>query len=228
MTQPNEVVTRKDQLTFSGVVFREFIAKLSGMEFPVENGQPKTHIQFVDMKIIRTIAPYPHPAAEIVMNRANKAGKTSDLSPWGRLIISSDDQGYPDIVELIGKELHMNASEKIIEADPERGREAGSFIVWEILSVDGVDNRIHNEDGPPAEAIADESVPNPKAPGGEVNEADLLTLIDGKTIGEFTAAALALPLPAHLRAGLLDANDLIPKWISSGKVTTDGNTYTVV
>ncbi len=56
----------------------------------------------------------------------------------------------------------------------------------------------------------------------------MLNLIDGKTIGEFTSAAIALNMPAPLRKSLLDSNDLVPGWVASGVVTTDGNTYTKV
>lgn len=146
MTQQHAPITRRDQLTISGVVFREFKAKLEGMDFPVENGQPKSKLQFVGVEIIRTLQAYPHPALEITMNRANQKGEVSDRSPWGRLIISSDEQGYPDITELMGKTLHMNGTEQIIPADPAKGRDAGMFVTWEILSVDGVDKRTPPEE----------------------------------------------------------------------------------
>ncbi len=150
MTNQHEIVTRVDQLTFSGVVFTEFKGKLVDMEFPVENGTPKTKLQFVEMNVIKTKAPYLHPAAEIVMNRANRKGETSDRGTWGKLIVSSDAQGYLDITELKGHTLHMVATENKIEARPERGTEAGSFTTWEILSVDGVDKRPPSDDSAPA------------------------------------------------------------------------------
>ncbi len=142
MTQPSDVVTRRDQLTYSGVVFREFVGKLENMEFPVENGQAKTKWHFVDLKMIDTIQAYPHPACEIIMNRANKAtGAVSDRGPWGMAIISSDEQGYPDITDLIGHTLHMKATERTIPADPAKKQEESMFLTWEVLSVDGEDNR---------------------------------------------------------------------------------------
>lgn len=227
MTQPNDVVTRRDQLAVSGPVFREFKAKLANMEFPIENNRAKAKLQFTEMNVIEAVAPYPHPAGEITLNRTGaNGGRPSDRSPWGRLLVSSDEQGYPDLLELIGHTLHIQAIEQKIEADPERGREAGSFLNWIILSVDGVDKRPQPEDASNPAPAAD-----PKASGtsnGAVSEEDLLTLLDGKTIGEFTVAAVQLPLPAQLRARLLDANDLIPGWLATGKVTTDGNTYTKV
>lgn len=64
------------------------------------------------------------------------------------------------------------------------------------------------------------------APNGAVTEEDLLQLIDGKTMGEFTSAAINLALPSDLKTRLLNANDLVPGWIDDGKVTTDGDTYT--
>jgi hypothetical protein len=130
-------------------------------------------------------------------------------------------------MELMGHTLHLKAAQQDVPANPERGTEAISFLTWTILSVDGVDKRPTPEDASdPAPAEV-----SPKASGasnGAVSEDDLLTLLDGKTIGEFTVAAINLPLPATLRARLLDANDLIPSWIAAGKVTTDGNTYTKV
>ena len=153
MTNQHEVVTRVDQLTFSGVVFTEFKGKLVDMEFPIENGTPKTKLQFVEMNVIKTKAPYLHPAAEIVMNRASKRNGefiTSDRGPWGCLIVSSDAQGYLDITELKGHTLHMVATQNKIEANAERGTEAGSFTTWEILSVDGVDKRLPSDDSAPA------------------------------------------------------------------------------
>ncbi len=152
MTQQHEVVTRVDQLTFSGNVFTEFKGKLVDMEFPVENNQPKTKLQFVEMDIIKTKAPYPHPAAEIVMNRANRKGEVSDRGAWGKLIISSDAQGYPDVTELKGHTLHMVAKDNIIEADESRGQTAGNFTTWEILSVDGEDKRPPSSNSAPAAA----------------------------------------------------------------------------
>lgn len=149
MTQPHDIITRADQVTYYGAVFTEFYGKLADMEFPVENGRPKTRLQFVEMEIKKTKAPYPHPAAEIVMNRANNKGQVSDRGPWGMLLISSRDQGYEDITELVGKTLHMIASEKKIDADESRGTSEGSFTVWEILSVDGTDNRNNSSDSLP-------------------------------------------------------------------------------
>jgi len=229
MTSQHEVVTRRDQLAISGPVFREFTGKLANMEFPIENNRAKAKIQFTEMNVIQAVAHYPHPTGEIVMNRSGRNGaRPSDRSPWGRLLISADDQGYPDFLELMTHTLHMKASEEIIDADPENNRTAGSFLVWDILAVDGVDNRVASApDGtaPPAEDA------DPKASGtsdGAVTEEDLLNLIDGKTIGEFTAQVLPITIPAPLRARMLDANDLIPSWLAEGKVTTDGNIYTKV
>lgn len=226
MTQPNEVVTRADQLAFSGPVFREFTASLVNIEFPVENGRAKSKLQFTGMNVIDSIAPYPHPAGEIVMNRTGQNGaRPSDRSPWGRLLLSSQEQGYPDILELLGKTLHILAHEQKIEANAERGTEAGSFLTWEILSVNGVDARA-TEATPTLET---ESDPKAEAPtNGAVSENDLLNLIHGKTVGEFTVDALKLPLSPVLRARMLDANGLLVDWVTQGKVTTDGNIYTKV
>lgn len=226
MTQPHEVVTRIDQVTFSGTVFREFKGKLVNMEFPVENNQPKSKLQFAEMEIIYTLQPYPHPAAEIVMNRLNRKGEVSDRGPWGNLIVNSNAQGYPDVMELIGHTLHMLAHDQKIEADASRGQSEGSFTLWDILSVDGVDRR-PTPDVPAATPATPTPEVDPKA-NGTVTEDQLLDLIHGKTIGEFTAAALDLQLPAALRAKLLDSNDLIPGWITEGRVAHDGNIYTKV
>ena len=230
MTSPHEVVTRRDQLAISGPVFREFTGRLVNMEFPIENNRAKAKIQFTEMNVIEAVAHYPHPTGEIVMNRSGRnGGRPSDRSPWGRLLISADEQGYPDLLELMTHTLHMKASEEIIEADPENNRAAGSFLVWDILAVDGVDNRKPAAVGEDHGAVPED--PDPKASGtsnGAVTEEDLLNLIDGKTIGEFTAKVLPMTIPAPLRARMLDANDLIPSWLAEGKVTTDGNIYTKV
>jgi len=222
MTQPLGVVTRRDQLAVTGPVFRDFTAKLMNMEFPVENDRPKTKLQFTEMNVHKSVAAYPHPTGELVMNRVSQnGGQPSDRSIWGRLLISSDEQGYPDILELIGHTLHMVSSENTIEADAKRGTEAGSFITWKIVAVDGVDNR-------QIEETVESTPPPSEANGtGEANEETLMSLIHGKTIGEFTVAALNLSLPAALRARLLDQNDLIPSWLQRGQVTTDGNIYTL-
>ena len=232
MTQPHTPVTRADQLSFSGPPFREFTGKLVDIEFPIERQRPKSKLQFTEMKVLRTIAPYPHPAGELSFNRTGRNGEApSDRSPWGRLILSSQAQGHPDILDLVGHTLHITSSEQKIDADPETGREAGSFLYWDIVAVDGHDARPK-----PVDASNPVSVPDPKTRGtsspsnGIVTEDELLTLLDGKTLGEFVVAAvnLNLTLPAKLRARLLDSNDLIPGWIQAGKVTTDGNTYTRV
>jgi hypothetical protein len=223
MTQPHEVVTRRDGLAISGPVFREFTGKLANMEFPIENNRAKTRLQFTEMNVIRSVAAYTHPAGELVMNRTSgKGGQPSDRSPWGRLLISCDEQGYPDIMELLNKTLHMNSFDQIIEANAERNQEAGSFLIWTILSVDGVDSRPTPEEAAPP---SDEAAP-PAA--GDKTEDDLLALIHGKTVGEFTSAAISLPMAGALRAKLLDANGLIPDWLTAGKVTTDGNIFTRV
>jgi hypothetical protein len=224
MTQPHEVVTRIDQVTFSGTVLREFTAKLVDMEFTVEGGQPKSKLQFAEVQVHDCIAPYPHPAAELVMNRANRKGEVSDLGPWGALIVSSNIQGYPDLMELKGKTLRLLAHHHKIEADEKRGQSEGSFLTWEILSVDGVDSRPTIEDSIAATPASDG---DPKA-NGTITEDQLMDLIHGKTIGEFTSAAINLSLPPSLRSRLLDKDDLIPSWLDAGKVTTDGNTYTKV
>ena len=231
MTQQHEVVTRRDQLSISGPVFREFTAKLNNMQFPIENNRAKTHLEFTEMNVIHAVAAYPHPTGEIIMNRTGQNGKPpSDRSPWGRLLISADEQGYPDMLELINHTLHMVATEEKIDATVDDAgqetRAAGSFLVWDILDVDGVDNRKPPEVVEPAAAAG--SVSDPKASGASneaVTEDDLLDLLDGKTIGEFTATALLMTIPVPLRNRMLDANDLIPGWLSAGKVTTDGNTY---
>ena len=229
MTQPHEVVTRRDQLAISGPVFREFRGTLANMEFPIENGRAKAKLQFTDMDVIEAVAHYPHPTGEIVLNRTGQNGsRPSDRSPWGRLLISSDQQGYPDFLELLTHTIHMKAFEEKIEATPEQNRQAGSFLVWEILDVDGDDNRALPEDSLSANEV---ETPDPKANGastGATTEESLLNLIDGKTIGEFTAMVVPMQMPAQLRARLLDANDLIPGWLAAGKVTTDGNIYTKV
>ena len=222
MTQPH-VVTRRDQLAVSGPVFMEFSCKLVNMEFPVENQRAKSKLQFIEMNVIQSVAAYPHPTGEIVMNRTSaNGGQPSDRSPWGRLLVSADEQGYPDILELLQKTLHMVSHEQKIEANPERQQEAGSFITWEIVSVDGVDHR--TPDAPPVS----EETAGGNVTSGTISEDDLLALIHGKTTGEFTAAAISMDLPGPLRARLLDSNDLIPGWINSGKVTTDGNIFTRV
>lgn len=226
MTQPHEVVTRRDQLATSGPVFREFTGKLANMEFPIENNRAKTKLQFTELKVIRTVAPYTHPAGEIVMNRtSSRGGQPSDRSPWGRLLISADEQGYPDILELLNHTLHMSSREQVIAADESAGREAGSFLTWEILSVDGIDNRLQ----PDAESNAAPSTEEvPPSANGVTTEDTLLNLINGKTVGEFTNVAIGLPMSSQLRARLLDANGLIPDWITQGKLTTDGNIFTKV
>lgn len=225
MTQPHEVVTRRDQLAITGPVFREFTGKLANMEFPIENNRAKTKLQFTELKVIRSVAPYVHPAGELVMNRtSSRGGQPSDRSPWGKLLISSDEQGYPDILELLNHTLHMSSHEQTIDADPANNREAGSFLIWEIESVDGVDSRL-----PPEDTAAPFDAQPPSPDGTSVaTEDDLLSLIHGKTVGEFTAAAIGLAIPAPLRARLLDANGLIPGWITQGKITTDGNIFTRV
>lgn len=228
MTQPHEVVTRRDQLAVTGPVFREFKGKLANMEFPIENNRAKTKLQFTEMDVIKSVAAYTHPAGEIVMNRtSSKGGQPSDRSPWGILLISSDEQGYPDILELMNKTLHMVSSERIIEANAERNQEAGSFLVWTIASVDGVDNRPSPEAAGDSDTSEAAQPPSPE-PAGEATEDTLLALIDGKTIGEFTTAAIGMAMPGPLRARVLDANGLVPDWINGGKVTTDGNVFTRV
>ena len=232
MTQPHTPVTRADQLAFTGPPFREFEGRLANMEFPIERQRPKAKLQFVDMKVLRALAPYPHPAGELSFNRTGRNGEPpSDRSAWGRLLMSSLEQGYPDILELIDHTLHLNSQEQRIEADPEAGREAGSFLIWTITAVDGQDNRPK-----PADASNPTPATPPKAEGatvrrnGPVTEQDLLNLIDGKTLGEFTVEAVELGtrLSPRLRARLLDASDLIPSWIAGGKVTSDGDRYTKV
>ena len=141
MTQPNEFITRVDQLTFTGVVFREFKAKLADLEPFQDKNQAKVRLQFVDMEVIKSLQDYPHPAAELVMNRVNAKGEVSDRGPWGAFILASSLQGYPDCMELKGKTLHMLAKENHIDADESRNQTAGMFLTWEILSVDGKDGR---------------------------------------------------------------------------------------
>lgn len=224
MTQQHEVVTRRDQLAVSGPVFREFVGKLVNMEFPIENARAKAKLQFTEMQVIHTIAPYPHPTGELVMNRTSQnGGQPSDRSPWGRLLVSSDEQGYPDIIELLTHILHMLSHEQTIDADPARGREAGSFITWEIVAVDGADNRTPA----PASATAGSAAESTNSIAVSTED-DLLVLIHGKTIGEFTTQALGLNLPGPLRASLLDTDGLVPGWINQGKITTDGNIFTRV
>jgi hypothetical protein len=211
-------------------VFREFKGDLVGMTFPVENNRPKSKLQFANVEIIKTVAAYLHPTAEIVMNRTSRnGGAPSDRSPWGKLIISSDEQGYPDIIDLKGHRLHMQATEQNIPADPERNQEAGTFLTWNILSVDSVDRRPPPEETPQATAPVGDFLGLPSSGfNGVVDEDYLLTLIDGKTMGEFTQAALNLAMPSALRAKLLDSNNLVPGWIANNQVTTDGSTYTKV
>lgn len=228
MTSQHEVVTRRDQLAVSGPVFREFTGKLADMEFPIENNRAKSKLQFTEMHVIEAVAHYPHPTGEIIMNRTGRnGGRPSDRSPWGRLLISADNQGYPDMLELLSRTLHMKASEEIIEADPENNRAAGSFLVWDILAVDGADNRqAPGDSAPPVVPPADPKASS--ASDGAVTEEDLISIIDGKTIGEFVATVLPMTIPAPLRARMLNTHDLIPAWLAEGKVTTDGNIYTKV
>ena len=164
MTQAGDLpVTTREGLAVSGPVFREFKGKLANIEFTVENGRPKGCLQFTEMDVIRSVAAYPHPTGEIKMNRTGQNGaKPSDRSPWGRLIIDSDEQGYPDLMSLIDQTLHMNAIENKIEANADRGTEAGSFISWEILSVNGEDNRPKDGDVPAADASGTAGGDDPK------------------------------------------------------------------
>ncbi len=154
MTQPAKPVTRRDEVVSSGPVFRDFHGKLANMTFPIESGKAKTHLMFTEMDVHKTNGqPYPHPAGEIVMNRqSGKGGAPSDRSPWGKFIIASDLQGFPDCIELIDKNLHMVATEQTIPADPDKGTDAGMFLTWDITEVDGNDNR-------PAPEAAEDAVP---------------------------------------------------------------------
>lgn len=141
-TQPTEVVTRRDQLTISGPVLREFTGKFHNIEFTVEQGRAKSKLQFTEVEVHSTLAEYPHPTAELLMNRTGPNNKPpSDRSPWGRLLISCDEQGYEDIMELVGRTLRLRAHENLIEENKERNQEAGSFLSWSVIEVDGVNNR---------------------------------------------------------------------------------------
>ena len=145
MTQPNEFITRVDQLTFTGTVLREFKGKLQDLEPFQDKQQAKVRLQFVDMAMIRSLQDYPFPAAELVMNRVNRKGEVSDRGPWGAFILASSLQGYPDCMELKGKVLHMRAKENKIDADEERNQSEGMFLTWEILAVDDIDRRAAGE-----------------------------------------------------------------------------------
>ena len=59
MTQPNEFITRVDQLTFTGTVLREFKGKLQDLEPFQDKQQAKVRLQFVDMAMIRSLQDYP-------------------------------------------------------------------------------------------------------------------------------------------------------------------------
>ena len=88
----------------------------------------------------------------------------------------------------------------------------------------GTATRRQIEASPPKAKRASRKADSSKA----VTEDDLLKLIDGKTIGEFTVASINLVLPADLRNRLLDANDLVPGWLAQGLITSDGDKYSLV
>ena len=155
MTAPNDIITRADQVAFSGPVFRDFTAKLANIDFPVITQKPKAVLQFTEMVTHKAIASYPHPVGEIVMNRTSgKGGAPSDRGPWGYILISANAQGYPDIVELVGHTVRIRAKENPIAADVERGTEAGSFLTWDIIEVDGEDHREPDDDTTPTAVSA--------------------------------------------------------------------------
>lgn len=145
MTQPQDFITRVDQLTFTGTVLREFKGKLQDLEPFQDKQQAKVRLQFVDMDVKHALQDYPFPAAELVMNRVNRKGEVSDRGPWGAFILASSLQGYPDCMELKGKVLHLLAKVNKIDADEERGQTEGTYLTWDILSVDAIDRRAEGE-----------------------------------------------------------------------------------
>ena len=205
MTQPNTApVTKKSELTISGTPLRHFKGTLSNITFPVEYEKQRCLLQLTGIEVIHSLVPYEFPTAGLNLPYSDKT-----KSGWGFILNQADAVGYPDIMDLCGHFIELQAEDVDYGEDKAGKQMAG--LHWHILSVDGAATA--------GAAIADADA---------VAEAKILELINGKTSPDLSTAMLAEDSLISYQPKLSDGS-LVAGLIESGKVTFDegSNTYTV-
>ena len=214
--------TRADKLEASGTPLRKFKGKLIGSDessnkiFPIQretregqSGPPGyvVVLNFEDLDVLESVTPWNYPVAQLTINyRLGRGGTApSDRGGWGILLKSADDVGFPDLQDLVGKVVTMEAEP---EHDYGTNRETGeaiTAIVWRVVEVEGGG----------AEQMTKED-----------EHSHILKMIDGKDRAGFSEAMLQDEVGRRFSNEVFDGT-LIASLLASGEVEQEGEVYRV-
>jgi len=224
-----DFVTRADQLESSGTPLRRFWGTFHDYEIKMDSRQEGRYLvdlNFTDIEIVPfpddhelfpgakgSVTPYNYPVCQINM-RYNKgrSGGVSDRGGWGMFLRSMEEQGFLDLVESKGSRWLMEAEDNHLYGENDAGEEIRG-MVWSVV-----------ESSTKPTSAADSSN------GSSLTEDELkqlLSLIDGKDLSEFSQAALQDPVGRKVQSEIFN-NKLVASWISEGLVELEGETYKVI
>ena len=207
-----EFVTKAKDLMPSGTPLRKFKGKLDDIvpEADSATGRTVMHVNFTDVEAIECIpgAVYPYPTAQINIGyRVDPgSGRPSERSIWGRLLISAEELGFEDIMLLKGKVVMMVGTTESFGKNRQTGEEMEG-LVWRVAEAEGGAGQ-----GQPAAQSAEDKAKH------------LAMLADGKTAGEFAAAALQDPIGKEHQAQIFDRT-LLPTLVQLGLLELKENKY---
>ena len=199
--EQNQFVTRSDQLTSFETPLREIKGKLEAIKPLVRNNFTVGILQVSELQVIKTELPFNNQAVEIEVPFSGRKNST-----WAKLLESAEGLGFKDLMELVGKRIHMvGAMEKW---ENKTKQTSGQNLVWKIVGVEGAATAANG--------------------AGAVDElAEMVKLADGKTAGEFANAALQHPIGRRYQKDIFDGK-LLPGLVASGKLTLKDDKYQAV
>lgn len=196
--------TKAEDLDLSQTPLREFEGVLNDIRPHTERDTLLVDLNIRELAVKHSVIPYVFPVATLTFKYSKK-----DRSMWGLLLTSSSTLGFSDLADVVGKKIHMKATERSFVptvGEDEEPPEAVKFLEWAILSID---------DGSAAKV----------APAD--HELAVLDLMHGKTETDFTTEAIRTDAGRHFQSELLEST-LIPRLISENKIEKDGDTLWVV
>lgn len=215
-----DFVTSVEGLELAGTPLRRFTGKFVGSGedpadmriFPTidsQNNRMTVALNFTDLTNVESVAPYPHPTAQLVVSYSRGGKKPSERGAWGLLLKSAEKLNFPDLKKLLGKTLVMVCDAKHEYGTDDKGAPI-TGMVWTIESV-GAGK---------AQATAAASSPTDVS-------AVALELIHGKDRGEFSRLALQDSRMKSSGSAILNGS-LVSELLVKGLVVTEGDTFWVV
>jgi len=135
MMQNNTFSMRGDQVEVSGTPLREFSGHLSDIKFEGSSygntTATKVTFEFTHVNVIKSIVPYEFPTASFAMKHSKHPS-----SPCAKLNKSTQELGWGDTMDLIGKTIYMEATEEHSIIDEKEA----VWLTWRVISVEGIED----------------------------------------------------------------------------------------